>query len=224
MLIVPSRLLSLDEINQVVKETKRLISHYDDVGSAKMSWYARTRLTVFRLSACCGLRAKEICGIDFEDVNIYGPKPVIVIRKTVTKGSIRRFERAGKPFMRDTRRARFIPLHWSWGTVGDLAGWKIYMEQHCPIEKGTPFVPKRPGFRMNHFEARRQWKRALAKALGADRAKQIRLHDGRHSYASHALQAGHSLAAVRDALGHKSIAMTSHYLHAIENDDVPDLF
>jgi integrase/recombinase XerD len=39
----------------------------------------------------------------------------------------------------------------------------------------------------------------------------------RHSHATHALESGKSLVAVRDQLGHSSIAITSRYLHSEES-------
>ena len=40
----------------------------------------------------------------------------------------------------------------------------------------------------------------------------------RHASASHALDAGATLATVRDGLGHASAATTNHYLHAKPRD------
>ncbi len=49
---------------------------------------------------------------------------------------------------------------------------------------------------------------------------------GHHSFVSHALAGGRSLAEVRDAAGHANIATTSVYLHiATDDGDEPgDLF
>lgn len=51
---------------------------------------------------------------------------------------------------------------------------------------------------------RREFKRALEKA----ELRKIRIHDLRHSYASQLIQAGESLAYIRDQLGHHSIKVT----------------
>jgi len=54
--------------------------------------------------------------------------------------------------------------------------------------------------------------RAAAKRAGITRNPSP--HWLRHAAASHALNRGASLALVRDALGHSSVAITSVYLHA----------
>jgi integrase/recombinase XerD len=46
----------------------------------------------------------------------------------------------------------------------------------------------------------------------------VSAHSLRHSYATHALRSGISLACVRDMLGHSSISVTSQYLHIIGED------
>ena len=55
---------------------------------------------------------------------------------------------------------------------------------------------------------------------------QITIHHGRHSFCSHALGGGRTLAEVRDAAGHANVATTSIYTHVgVEDDDGPgDLF
>ena len=64
------------------------------------------------------------------------------------------------------------------------------------------------------------------RALGDDRLETLTVHHGRHSFVSHALQGGRSLAEVRDAAGHANIATTSVYTHVANEDDgqVGDLF
>ena len=50
--------------------------------------------------------------------------------------------------------------------------------------------------------------RIFNKALDKAELRRIRIHDLRHSYASLMIQAGESLAYVRDQLGHHSIQIT----------------
>jgi integrase len=54
----------------------------------------------------------------------------------------------------------------------------------------------------------------------------VTIHHGRHTFISHALAGGRTLAEVRDAAGHANVAITSVYLHvAVDDEDVVgDLF
>ena len=62
--------------------------------------------------------------------------------------------------------------------------------------------------------------------LGGGRQEELTIHHGRHSFVSHALAGGRSLAEVRDAAGHANISTTSIYAHvAVEDEWEPgDLF
>ena len=51
-------------------------------------------------------------------------------------------------------------------------------------------------------------RRVFRKALDKAELRQIRIHDLRHTYASLLLQAGESMAYIRDQLGHHSIKVT----------------
>jgi len=54
----------------------------------------------------------------------------------------------------------------------------------------------------------------------------LTIHHGRHTFISHALAGGRTLAEVRDAAGHSSVLVTSAYLHVAVEDEgtVGDLF
>lgn len=54
---------------------------------------------------------------------------------------------------------------------------------------------------------------AFETARGAAGLPHVRFHDLRHTYASWLVQSGQPLAAVRDLLGHSSLAVTSRYSH-----------
>jgi len=67
----------------------------------------------------------------------------------------------------------------------------------------------------------RRFKQAI-KVLGSDCCSSI--HDGRHSFASIALDSGRTLPEVRDALGHRNISTTSVCLHALDDGTVGSIF
>ena len=61
--------------------------------------------------------------------------------------------------------------------------------------------------------------RTACKSLGPERARQVTIHHGRHTFISHALAGGRTLAEVRDAAGHSSVTTTSVYLHVAVDDN-----
>ena len=58
-----------------------------------------------------------------------------------------------------------------------------------------------------------------AKKAGESYNKRFTIHHGRHSFCSHALAGGRSLAEVRDAAGHADISSTSVYTHVVSGDE-----
>jgi integrase len=57
--------------------------------------------------------------------------------------------------------------------------------------------------------------------LGSGRVRTLTIHHGRHTFVSHALAGGRSLAEVRAAAGHSNLAVTSAYLHVVVDDEEP---
>jgi integrase len=53
----------------------------------------------------------------------------------------------------------------------------------------------------------------------AARLQTLTIHHGRHTYISHALAGGRTLAEVRDAAGHCNVSITSGYLHVAVDDE-----
>jgi site-specific recombinase XerD len=47
----------------------------------------------------------------------------------------------------------------------------------------------------------------------------LTIHHGRHTFISHALAGGRTLAEVRDAAGHANVSITSGYLHVAVDDE-----
>jgi integrase len=61
--------------------------------------------------------------------------------------------------------------------------------------------------------------------LGAERLATLTIHHGRHTFISHALAGGRTLAEVRDAAGHANASVTSGYLHVVvDTEQVGGLF
>jgi integrase/recombinase XerD len=197
-MLSPANILSLHEVKTVVSHLKGF-----DTDQALL------HLAIFRLSACCGLRCKEMAGLDLFDLVKNGDYPYLHLRKDIVKGE------QGK------RKARRVPLYWDHNTYLDLCEWYDY-RLGWTLGQNGPFLAAlradHRGKRLAKGGIAKHWTRILSAALGPERARAISLHHGRHSYASLCLAAGISLVEVRDALGHSSINTTSIYLHAAGTD------
>ena len=62
---------------------------------------------------------------------------------------------------------------------------------------------------------------SACKVLGLTRLRTLTIHHGRHTFISHALGGGRTLAEVRAAAGHSNVAITSGYLHVVVDEDEP---
>lgn len=202
-----TRILSLNEVQTVVLDLKR---------KAKRTPNGALNLTIFRLSCGAGLRRCEISGINVRDFALDTDMPYLLVKADATKTN-----RFGRGY------ARKVPLWWDAGTLDDVRRWKQYR-----LDNGAagldPFVyvmrrgPTRGG-RLGEKKIASRWKTSIS-SLGADRVDHCSVHDGRHSFCSHALAAGRSLVEVSRAAGHRSLQTTEIYLHNVPRVGVPDLF
>ena len=191
-----TRILSRAEIAAVLADLKRL---------GRRSVNARMNLALFRLTTCCGLRATEAATLRAGDVRCTVARPYLNLPRSATKG----------------HRARRVPLWWDAGTLHDLEAWRAERIAQgagaadpflCTLSKGSE------GNQLDRRHVRSRFRRAC-KVLGPERLQSLTTHDGRHTFISHALAGGRTLAEVRDAAGHASIATTSVYTHVAVDDD-----
>lgn len=196
-----TQLMTKEEVQLVVRDMRRR-SRY--AGSLM-------NLALFHLSCGCGLRRKEICGLNMDDVVLVG-KPHLRVRAETTKG------REGK------RKGRQVPF-WDQGAMNDLRRWKAFRIR-MGAKDGDPFLCSM----MGHKGKRMHWRSAVSRwwtclrILGDDRRRQLSIHCGRHSFCSHALASGRTLVEVRDAAGHSNVSITNDYLHCVETQGLPDLY
>ena len=175
--------------------------------SRKAPLCARTRmnLVIVRLACCCGLRVSEIAGLRMKHVRLEGVRPHVLIPKELAKG----------------RRARRVPLWWDAGTLADVAAWAAERTRQG-AKPDEPFIcssqANRCGTALKRHALRRRF-RTACKALGAQRLFDLTIHHGRHTFISHALAGGRTLAEVRDAAGHSNVSITSAYLHVAVDED-----
>jgi integrase len=217
-----SQILSRNEIALVLDDLKR---------KGRRSVNSRLNMIIFRLAVCCGCRASEIGGLKLQDVKLTIDKPYLYLSKAIAKG----------------RKARKVPLWWDRGNLEDLIQWKAE-RQRQGAQAGDYFVcaqyAHKHGNKLGRDGIRNRFLTAC-KVLGKERLilgrdtfseqsgkcgqfyyKHLTLHCGRHTFCSHALAGGRSLAEVKAAAGHSSIATTSIYTHVAREDDgaVGDLF
>jgi integrase/recombinase XerD len=194
-MIDATKILTRGEIATVVAELRR----------KRRSVNTRQNNVIFRLATCCGLRVSEVCGLSLANVKVDSKRPHIHVPAAIAK--------RGK--------ARKVPLWWDGATLAELTAWKQERLSQgattadpfvCSQAKGTR------GKALSVRNAQARYKAAI-KVLGSERQAVVSIHCGRHSFCSHALAGGRSLAEVRDAAGHANISTTSIYLHAVSDDD-----
>jgi integrase/recombinase XerD len=191
---------------------RELAQVLDDLNAkASRSKNSHLNLMLVRLACCCGLRASEIAGLQVADVRCELARPHLRIRRGASKGG----------------RSRIVPLWWDSGTLRDLAQWKAERIA-AGAALDAPFVgslwPGRPHTPLSRHTLRRRFKTAC-RVLGLERLSMLTIHHGRHTFISHALAGGRTLAEVRDAAGHANVSITSAYLHvAVEDEGVGELF
>lgn len=190
-----TRILARSEIAEVIGDLKR----------KRRSINTRQNLIIFRLATCCGLRVSEIVGLKMSNVKLTGARPHIYVPKEIAK----------------RQKPRRVALWWDAATLSDLTQWKAERTAQgatgtdtlvCSQSSGTQGKP------LSVRNAQARWKAAI-KVLGNERVADLSIHCGRHSFCSHALAGGRSIAQVRDAAGHANISTTSIYLHTVIDDD-----
>ena len=163
---------------------------------------------LFRLACCCGLGANEIAKLQVGDVRTELARLHIRIRNGAAKGG----------------RSRIVPLWWDAGTLQDLADLKTHRLRQG-AGPNQPFLASLiPGRSVKPFSRHtlRKRFRTACKVLGAARLAGLTIHHGRHTFISHALAGGRTLAEVRDAAGHCNVSITSGYLHVAVDDEAAD--
>jgi integrase/recombinase XerC len=192
----PTRLLTRRELAAVLA---------DLTPRAQQSANTQRNLVIVRLACCCGLRVSEIAALQLEDVVIGVNRPHLRLRCGATKGG----------------RSRRVPLWWDSGTLADLVAWKARRVKDGAMGS-EPFVCSMQANRIGRLLQRHAIRRrflSACKVLGLARLRTLTIHHGRHTYISHALAGGRTLAEVRAAAGHASLLTTSVYLHVAVDDD-----
>ena len=206
-----SKILRRGEIATVLAELHR---------KARRSKNTKLTLTLFRLTSCAGLRVSEACGLRLRDVRVNADRPHIKVPAAVAKG--RKTRKVNGKAVKVGRRAvaREVSLLWDASTLSDLRSWKEFRERQG-ASAGDYFLCSQQtsafGRPLDRRNARIRFIGAC-KVLGEDRAGELSVHSGRHSFVSHALHGGKSLAEVQRAAGHSNVSITSLYVHCCADD------
>jgi len=143
-----------------------------------------------------GMRFGEALALQWDDIDFEGR--FITIKRTFSRGKIglpkngkcRRIDTSKQltQVLKDAKHQHKIEtINRGWGRVPK---WVFVSSAGTPLD-------------INHWR-----KRVFYKAIEKAGLRKIRVHDIRHTYASLLIQAGESLAYVRDQLGHHSISVT----------------
>jgi len=198
-----SQILSRQELAAVLQDLKKRATRLPNV---------QMNLAILRLACCCGLRASEIGGLRLGDVRVDVARPHLLVRAQHAK----------------LNRPRRVPLWWDAGTLADLTAWRDFRHDQC-AKRNDPFICSLQqatyGDPLNRHVLRRRFHTAC-RVLGWDRLRTLTIHHGRHTFISHALAGGRTLAEVKAAAGHANLLTTSVYLHVVvdEREEVGSLF
>jgi integrase len=156
---------------------------------------------LFRLAALTGMRRGEICGLRWADVDLDGGR--ITVRQSITAVG-------GTPVVGDVKSARSRrSVDLDAGTVTAMrAHRKDQAAERLLVGAGyrdQGYVFATPTGEAWHPDSISGW---FERAVAASGLPRIRLHDLRHSHATHLLMAGTNPKVVSERLGHASVAFT----------------
>lgn len=143
---------------------------------------------LFELLYSCGLRVSEACGLTFSQLFLEEGYVRII-----GKGSKERLVPMSPTCVE--RILEYLPYRHEMTTKPGYADYLFISRNHVPISRQMVFM--------------------TLKRLATDAGitKEISPHTFRHSFATHLLEGGAHLQAIRDMLGHASISTTELYTH-----------
>ena len=153
-------------------------------------------LVVWVLALCCGLRRGELCGLQWQDIDL-DQCTIRVARQRITLADGRTV--AAPPKSRSSARTLAISA--------DLASW---LAAHRPAAGGYVAISSSTGHPITPGGLDSAWRRAV-RAAGMP---PITLHGCRHTCGAAAVRAGVAMRVLQDIMGHSSDAITSQiYAH-----------
>lgn len=177
--------------------------------TADHPWHA-----LFRVLLTTGLRTQEVLALKWEDIELAGETPWLIVRRAVVKIEDDKYEVQDDMKTATSRRKLVLSpethaallRHKAKQAAEILAAGEKY------VRNGFIFANSVGGF-LDISKARRLWKAAL-KAAGI--TKHVRLYDTRHTHLTHLLSAGVNVKAVAARSGHSNTnTLLSTYAHVL---------
>lgn len=183
----------------------------DELRTFLASIEAHHHYPMFRLASMSGMRRGELCGLRWRDVDL--DARTVSVRRSITSVQSKPIEGPVK-----TKRSRRV-IDIDPATIGTLKAWrKTQLEQRMLMGAGwtdTGLVFTDPiGRGWNPDSITQAFDRLVTPSKKATKAEidgrppRIRLHDLRHTHATHLLAAGVNIKVVSERLGHASVAFT----------------
>jgi integrase/recombinase XerC len=172
-------------------QMRRLFEVLDERARARPGFAAARDRALLEWLYSTGMRVSEICGLDLDDLD-----PASGQARVRGKG----------------RKERIVPVgRHAWAAWRAYEPWRAAARARvgAPVAEGPAFVGAR-GRRLSVRQVRRIVKRAIAAV--ADPAG-LSVHAVRHAFATHLLDNGADLVAVKELLGHASLSTTRIYTH-----------
>lgn len=153
-------------------------------------------LVVWALALCCGLRRGELCGLQWQDIDL-DQCTIRVARQRITLADGRTV--AAPPKSQSSARTLAISA--------DLAAW---LADHRPAAGGYVAISSSTGHPITPSGLDQAWRRAVR----ASGLPPITMHGCRHTCGAAAVRAGVAMRVLQDIMGHSSDAITSQiYAH-----------
>lgn len=153
-------------------------------------------IVVWVLALCCGLRRGELCGLQWQDIDL-DQSTIRVTRQRITLADGRTV--IAPPKSRSSARTLAIPA--------DLAVW---LADQRPAAGGYVAISCKSGRPITPSGLDSAWRRAVR----ASGMRPITLHGCRHTCGAAAVRAGVAMRVLQDIMGHSTDAITSQiYAH-----------
>lgn len=166
------------------------------------------------LGVLCGLRRGEIAALRWANVDLDAARLSVVESAEQTAQGVR---------LKETKSGKARNVSLSQTVVDELRKWKARQAQEflrlgVRPDKSTFIVTKEDGQPIQPRSLTHEWDRLIAKT----KLPRIRLHDLRHSHATHMLQSNINPKIASERLGHSKVGITldlySHGMPGMQED------